>query len=275
MKDLHIHTKYSDGEYNEYEIIQKVKEANIKEFAICDHDTIEGSKKVYELLKKQNSSLIFHSGVELSCKVNNFKNQQIDVHLLVRDFDYNDKIILELIKEISYLRKLKIERMVKLVKEVYNFDIPQKDIDEKLKQTNSFGKPHIYQILSKYDNYDRETFFKNMNNLKSFDLKLDAIKVIQLINTTKGNVTLAHPIEIMEEYDFSYQDIDELVKYLKEYGLYGLETKHSKHTLENYKFFSKIANKHNLIQTQGSDYHGPNIKPHVKLGVFEKKQIRK
>ena len=52
--DLHIHTKYSDGELDEYEVINEVIKSNVKEFAICDHDTIEGSKKVYDLLNCKN-----------------------------------------------------------------------------------------------------------------------------------------------------------------------------------------------------------------------------
>ena len=65
MIDLHIHTKNSDGEYDE-KIIQKVKDSGIDEFAIFDHDTIEGSKRVFDELKKQNSNLKFLSGVELN-----------------------------------------------------------------------------------------------------------------------------------------------------------------------------------------------------------------
>ena len=76
MKDLHIHTIYSDGEYNEYEILEKIIQAKINEFAICDHDTIEGSKKIYNILKKDNKNLILHSGIELSCRINNPKNER-------------------------------------------------------------------------------------------------------------------------------------------------------------------------------------------------------
>jgi len=54
MKDLHIHTKYSDGELDELEIIEEVIKCGVKEFAIADHDTIEGSKKVYNLLSKHS-----------------------------------------------------------------------------------------------------------------------------------------------------------------------------------------------------------------------------
>lgn len=66
MIDLHIHTEYSDDEYDEKEIIPKVKDAGVDEFAIFDHDTIEGSKRVFDELKKQNSNLKFYSGVELN-----------------------------------------------------------------------------------------------------------------------------------------------------------------------------------------------------------------
>ena len=271
MKDLHIHTSYSDGEYKEHEILDLIKKTNITEFAICDHDTIEGSKKVYNLLQNENSKLIFHTGIELSCSIPDFKGKQIDVHLLARDFDYDDQFIADCIKQMHNNRIEKVVRMKKLVKEIYNFDVPQKDIEEVMKTTNSIGKPHIYKIMSSYNNYDRETFFKNMNKLKTSDLKLNAIDVIRQMKNTQGYITLAHPIEIMEEYNMSYEDIDELVLNLKNIGLEAIETKHSKHTKKDYLEFSKIAKKHNLKETQGSDYHGPNIKPNVKLGVCEKK----
>ena len=111
--DLHIHTSYSDGELNEYEIINEVLNSDICEFAICDHDTLEGSIRVSALLKSDSHDLIFHSGVELTARYNN-----INMHLLVRDFEYDNQNIIYLVNKISILRNLKIERMVNLVKEV-------------------------------------------------------------------------------------------------------------------------------------------------------------
>ena len=110
-----------------------------------------------------------------------------------------------------------------------------------------------------------------MRKLNSSDLKLDALEVITKMKNTKGYVTLAHPIEIMDEYDMTYEDIDELVKFLANKGLDALETKHSKHTKEQANIFSNIAKKYNLIETEGSDYHGPTVKPTVKLGICEKR----
>ena len=56
LQNLHIHTKYSDGEFDEYQIIEEVLKSGVTEFAICDHDTFEGSKRVYDLLQQNNFS---------------------------------------------------------------------------------------------------------------------------------------------------------------------------------------------------------------------------
>ena len=38
--DMHIHTNNSDGEHSVSEIIELIKENNIKTFSITDHDSI-------------------------------------------------------------------------------------------------------------------------------------------------------------------------------------------------------------------------------------------
>lgn len=268
MKDLHIHTKYSDGEFDEREILEKIKEEGISEFAICDHDTIEGSEKVSRLVKN-DKDLIFHSGVELSSRINEMYGG-IDIHLLVRDFDYNDSNIIKLIDKIAYLRDLKIERMVDLVEEIYGVRISEEEIERKKRETNSFGKPHIYALLLNHGDYDRETFYKKMRALKAGDLKIEAKEILETLKSSDCYVTLAHPFEIMDEYKVSYEDIDKIVSYLKNYGLDAVETRHSKHSEQDYEVFSSIARKYNLKETCGSDYHGPRVKPHVKLGVCVK-----
>lgn len=265
-KDLHIHTKYSDGEYNEKEIIKKVLDAGLVEFAICDHDTIVGSKKVFKELSKENFGLIFHTGIELSCRIFDICGG-INVHLLVRDFDYNNKKLLNLIKKVSNFRKIKADRMIKFVEDNYNIKIDNELVKEKFNQTKTFGKPHVYEILKNYGNFDREEYYNLMDKLPSNDLKLDVKEVFDVFkNIEDGNITLAHPIEIMKEYNLNYKDIDKIVEYLTSLGLYGLEVYHSKQNKNDQKEFLKIANKYNLYESYGSDFHGEMIKPNVKLG---------
>jgi len=110
-----------------------------------------------------------------------------------------------------------------------------------------------------------------MDKLYTDDLKLNVKEVFNSIKNKKGNITLAHPIEIMKEYNLNYNDIDKIIEYLKNLGLYGIEVKHSKQTKENQKEFLKIAKKYNLFESCGSDYHGEKIKPDVKIGECIKK----
>lgn len=264
MKDLHIHTKYSDGELNEFEIIEAVKQANIKEFAIADHDTIEGSKRVFEILKQTKSPLKFHSSIELTCRVNEYKNG-INVHLLAQDFDFNNPSLLELIKEISALRYKKIQVMVDFVEKEYKLEIPTNLIEEKIKSTNSFGKPHLYSILQGLGNFDREIYYKTLDKLNTAHLKLDAKKVILALKDS-CKIILAHPCEVMDEYNFNYIEIEKFIKYLKDLGLTGLETHYSKHNLAMQEKFSQIAKKYNLEESFGSDFHGNNVKPGLNIG---------
>ena len=269
MKDLHIHTKYSDGELNEIEIIEEVFKSGVGEFAIADHDTIEGSKRVFEILKQNNKhNLIFHTGIELTCRVNEYLNG-INVHLLVQDFDYNNKKLLKLVDEISNLRYKKIQVMVDFIEKEFKIKIPQNILQKKIKTTNSFGKPHLYSILQTLGEFDMEKYYQTMNKLDTSTLKLNAKKVITQLKTS-CSVVLAHPCEIMDEYNFDISDIEKLIVYLKSLGLAGIETYHSSQTKTLQKQLSKIAKKYDLYESYGSDFHGENIKPGLKIGQIVK-----
>ena len=269
MKDLHIHSKYSDGELDEFEIIEEVHKSNVNEFALADHDTIEGSKRVYEVLKKNNKyNLIFHSGVELTCRVNEYM-QGINVHLLVQDFEYNNPKLLALIDEISDLRFKKIQVMVDHIEKEYNLTIPKNKLEEKIKTTKSFGKPHLYSILETIGDFDREKYYRTMDKLDTSYLKLDAKKVILSLKN-KCNVVLAHPKEIMDEYNFSISDIEKLIAYLKDLGLKGVETHHNSQTKKLQEQLTEIAIKYDLFESYGSDFHGENVKPGLKIGQIRK-----
>ena len=265
-QDLHIHTIYSDGELNEYEIIEEVLKSDVEEFSICDHDTIMGSEKVYNLLLKDNYKLIFHSGIELSCRYEN-----VNMHLLVRDFKYDDKNMIYLIEKISKLRDERIKYMVEYVNDIYKVNIKEKAIDEILKCTDSFGKPHLYKILLTYGDYDRKEYYSKMDNLNVDRFKLDTKEVFELLKYSGCNITLAHPIEIIREYKLTYQDIDSLICELSKIGLYGVETRHSNQTNSDYLKFSKMAQKYGLVETCGSDFHGEGVKPGIKIGMIEKR----
>lgn len=269
MKDLHIHTKYSDGEYNEYEIIDEIEKAGVKEFAICDHDTIEGSQRVYKVVNKEKRKLVFHTGVELTSHYKEY-DKGVNMHILVYDFDLDDKVMCEIIEESNALRRAKLNKMVDFIEREFDIEIPKYMIEEKLKTTNSFGKPHLYSILCKLGDFDREKYYRTMDKLSTEEYKLDVTKTLPKLKSV-GKIVLAHPVEIMKEYNYDIETIENIIVELKKLGLDGVECYHSSQDKLLQEALSKIANKYSLMESCGSDFHGPNVKPGLQIGTIQKK----
>ncbi len=271
MKDLHIHTKYSDGELDEHEIVEEVFKSGVTEFAVCDHDTIIGSKKVFDVLKANNPhNLKFHSGVELSCRIPDMFGG-INVHILYRDFDFNNPKLKRFLDEISIKRAKKVDVMVQFVKETFGIELPKQEIEELKAHTTVIGKPHIYQLLTKYKDVDSKVYYDKMNKLPSQNLKLDLYELLKELKNEPGHFTIAHPIEIMEEYGLSYADVENIVARFAPLGIKALETKHYKISKEESKIFHQIAEKYGLLETEGSDFHGPHVKPNLHIGDIQKR----
>ena len=125
-------------------------------------------------------------------------------------------------------------------------------------------KKYSYTLKKNFINglYDRNIWWtgdliKRTNNaVESFNSMFNRI------------VRIPHPSlhTLIPKINKVIEDIDKVVEYLCKYGLDAIETRHSKHSEYDYNEFSLIAKKYNLKETEGSDYHGPNVKPTVKLG---------
>jgi predicted metal-dependent phosphoesterase TrpH len=73
---------------------------------------------------------------------------------------------------------------------------------------------------------------------------------------------LAHPglLSIKEK-----ADLDALIVNLKAIGIKGIEAYYSKHTPQKTRDCIEIADRHNLLVTGGTDFHG-DIMPKIKMG---------
>ena len=56
--DLHLHSDFSDGSDSVEVLIKKIIKANIKIFALTDHDTVEGVKQIIKFLEMNNIKYI-------------------------------------------------------------------------------------------------------------------------------------------------------------------------------------------------------------------------
>ena len=127
------------------------------------------------------------------------------------------------------------------------------------------GRPHIASALLKkgYIKNIGEAFEKYIATGKPAYVKREKLspkEAIEEIIRCGGVPVLAHPIYL----HIQLNELDDLLYQLKEYGLKGIEAYYSENTLYDTGNLLRLAIKHDLIPTGGSDFHG-DLKPHIKL----------
>ena len=91
--------------------------------------------------------------------------------------------------------------------------------------------------------------------------KVTPIQAVELIRLAGGIPILAHPML----YHLDDAAMDELIISMKEAGLIGIEALYSTYTNDEEEHVYMLAEKHNLVLSGGSDYHG-STKPDIDLG---------
>ena len=87
-------------------------------------------------------------------------------------------------------------------------------------------------------------------------------EAITLIKSVGGVPILAHPTL----YHLGNDAMTQLMNYLCEAGLVGIEGIYSTYTMGEEIEIKNLAKKYNLLISGGSDYHGAN-KPKLELGI--------
>ena len=92
--------------------------------------------------------------------------------------------------------------------------------------------------------------------------KITPFEAIKLIHKGKGIAVFAHPVLC----GFSQENLENLVKDLKEAGLEGIEAMYSTYEKRDERRIRSLAEKYDLQISGGSDFHGAN-KPKIDLGT--------
>lgn len=259
MIDLHTHTKESDGEKTIEELIDLAISKNIQALAITNHDTAEGLDKASNYAKDKN--ITFIPGIELDTKV-----EQGQMHILGLFINPEQKELSEILENI---REERVVRNNKFIEEFnkMGFDITIEELKE-ISNGNIIAKPHFAKVFLRkgYIQSTDEMYDKYFNQHPFIDIKKTQLipkEVIKIIKKANGVAILAHP----QSLKLSDKELLKKIKELKSYGLDGLECYHSRQTPEQMKRFKQIAKEYDLLITKGSDYHGPIVKPQIKLGT--------
>ena len=241
--DLHMHTNLSDGTSSPSELLAIVREKNLAAFAITDHDTLEGYRAVKALLQATDPELV--TGVELSVLVG-----ADDVHMLAYLFDPDNSDLEAALADFRVKREKRGEEITRRL-QALGLNIPFSEVLA-TSAGSVVGRPHIahtmhrLRLVSGYQEaFDR--YIKTGGPAYVPKVMMSPEEAIKLLHAAGGVTVLAHPF---------IDDMAKHVQVLAEMGLDGIEVRHSAHTANDRNRLEKIADRHGLLMTGGSDFHG-------------------
>lgn len=255
--DLHVHSTASDGTYTPSELVRYAIKKQLIAFALTDHDTIAGIEEAKKEAKEKEILII--PGIELSAE---YKKR--DIHILGYRLSYQNKVFQKKLEQFQDSREKRNEEMIEKLKK-NGISITMQEMKQEYGRA-ILTRAHVAKIMLKkgYVKCYEEAFRKYIGQGCPCYIPKKTItpkEAIELIQLAGGKAVLAHPLL----YHFNLTELEELVRYLKELGLEGIEAIYSMNTEIDDCNMRKLAKKYGLFITGGSDFHGA-VKPNIDLG---------
>ncbi len=260
--DLHVHSTYSDGTLTPAELVKHAKTLDISAFALTDHDTAEG---VDEAVKAGNElGVEVVPGVELSTHYDSK-----EIHIVGLYIDYTDKSLKKELDSSRNSRENRNRRICECFAEL-GIDVPY---DEMLKlypdaviTRAHFADYLVKKCIIKSRNEAFERYLGDNRPCYVRREKMQPARAIELIKNAGGIAILAHPVL----YHLGSEQMNKLIEYLCDSGISGLEAIYSTYSTGEELQMRRLASKHNLLISGGSDFHGDN-KPDIEMGIGRSK----
>lgn len=253
--DLHIHTSCSDGQLSPEEAITLAINKNLKAIAITDHDTFEGYRLAKPFAEKKGIELI--PGVEVTTV---FKEKE--AHILAYYFETDTSYFADFLAEQKKSRSDRIKGIIKTLRS-QKIEIEYNEVWAGAEGGN-LGRPHIAKILIEkgYVSNFNQAFKMYLSNEKLGEIDSNyptSEEAVQMIKNVGGAAILAHPGRL-----YSMEEVDQFI----ELGIDGIECIHPSHNHRKQVYYSELCEKHSLLKTGGSDYHGNIESGHSNVGVI-------
>ncbi|WP_353952990.1 PHP domain-containing protein [Knoellia sp. S7-12] len=246
--DLHAHSTASDGTESPAELVAAAKAAGLTTLAITDHDTTAGWVEAVGAAIREGIELV--RGIEISCS-RNYRS----IHLLGYLPDPDDP---RLAIELARARDSRVNRMDRMVQRMADDGIPVtvEEVRAQLAPGATLGRPHLADALVASGVVPtRDEAFRDLlhDGSKYYvgHYAPDPVVAIELVRAAGGVPVLAHPFA-MRTGTIS----DGMVEELADAGLAGLEAHHRDHEPADVARAVHLAQRHGLVVTGSSDYHG-------------------
>ncbi|MBW1984905.1 MAG: PHP domain-containing protein [Deltaproteobacteria bacterium] len=261
--DLHIHLNASDGTFSPEQILDQALDSNLAAIAITDHDTINGSKEALRI--GPPPEVEFLTGVEISANPPVSFPCSGSFHILGYAIDLEHPALNQMLEELQQARKNRNPRILQTLNEL-GFPMTMDEVESEMGD-GQMGRPHIAKVMIKkgYAKSINEVFDKYLGKDKPAYVdkyRMESDQAIELISNAGGIPVLAHPGLIEPTTDLPFEN---LIKTLTSTGLKGIEVYYPEHSPESVAEYSALADRHGLLMTGGTDFHGA-LKPDLKMG---------
>lgn len=249
--DLHLHSTWSDGTDSPGELRKKVSEAGIGFFAITDHDEFRGCRELL-LQPKDEAGPVFITGAEFSCR-----DEEGKYHILCYAYDTQSPAMQGLMDTVHGIRLKKAANRMSFLKNTYGFEFTVREIEALMRRHNP-GKPHIARLMMKhgYAGSIPEAITKYINHYHGPERRIRPEEAIEAALAAGGIPVLAHGPFGDGEQDLGAEEMEARVLRLKAAGLLGVEAYYSGFDEARRDMMLDLADRHGLLVTAGSDYHG-------------------
>ncbi|MGJ0387670.1 PHP domain-containing protein [Microbacterium sp. CGR1] len=252
--DLHMHSNQSDGTESPADVVRQAQRFGVRTMALTDHDRTTGWDEAAATTAELGMTFI--PGMELSAK-----HEWRSVHVLGYLFDPLDGA---LIAETDRIRGDRIGRAERIVRSIgRDYDLSWEDVLAQTTLHATVGRPHIADALvARGIVRDRTEAFDGILHPREGYYEPhyapDPLTAVRLITDAGGVAIIAHPVTVGRDRMMPVPFIETLIAA----GLGGFEIDHRENTESGKKTLRAIVEKHDLIVTGSSDYHGtgkPNL----------------
>lgn len=256
--DLHVHSDKSDGTLSPAALVRHAAEAGLSAFSLTDHDNMDGIPEAMEAAASCGIELI--PGIEFSTEY-----QGIDIHIVGLDLPYPDETFLS---QVEFYREERLRRNKKMIQRMADdgIDISYQQMVESFGET-VWTRAHFARYLADHGYVPdmKSAFLTHIGEGCPYYIpreKVSPATVTQLIRQHHGIPVLAHPFQ----YGFSDEKLRELLSFLKDVGLAGMEVYYSSYSQKQQNYLLSLTEDFDLAPSGGSDFHGTN-KPDISIGT--------
>lgn len=246
--DLHLHSNHSDGTESPAEVMRQVHAHGVRTAALTDHDRTSGWTEAGDAAVALG--MTFLPGMELSAK-----HEWRSVHVLGYLFDPED---VALRAETDRIRDDRIGRAERIVRNIgRDYDLHWDDVVAQTTLDATVGRPHIADALvARGIVRDRTEAFDGILHPREGYYEPhyapDPLTAVRLITEAGGVAVIAHPVTAGRDRMMPVAYIERLIAA----GLSGFEVDHRENTAQGKRILRELAERHDLIVTGSSDYHG-------------------